>query len=492
MRRRTKIVCTIGPATDSAEQMRALLMAGMNVARLNFSHGEHDEHRARFMRLRAIAAEQDSNLAIMMDLQGPKIRTGPMKDGAGVELTEGAPITLTTRPVLGGANEISTSYAHLPGDVRPGNRILIADGLIELQVLRVAPPDVHCKVLRGGLLGQFKGINLPGANIREPALTEKDREDLAFGLELGVDYVALSFVRAPEDLDAINGIIQEAGASARVIAKIERPEAVERFQEIALRCDGVMIARGDLGVEIAYEEVPEVQKRLIQACNEIGIPVITATQMLESMVQHPRPTRAEVADVANAIFDGSDAVMLSAESAAGSHPIEACAAMARIAFTADAEMMRAPPAERWVRLRTADHQPGVNRRVPQAVRQNSFADAIGQAVCRMAASLRLERIVCFTRTGYTAQAIARYRPGTRITAITDSEATWRALALLWGVQAHLTEDVSGVDDLVRVVDRIVLDQGLARMGDTIIIVAGAPLAAGGRTNLLKLHIVGEE
>ncbi len=491
MRRRTKIICTIGPSVDSPEMLGHLIEAGMDVARLNFSHGDHAEHQRRFETIRRRARELEHNVAVMMDLQGPKIRTGPMEDGATILLQPGDRITLTTEDVTGSQDRISTSYKHLPNDVQPGDRILIADGMIELAVRRVTPPDVLCDVVRGGHVGQFKGINLPGVNVAEPSLTEKDRSDLAFGLALGVDYVALSFVRRPDDLRGIRKIIDESNAPTRVVAKIERPEALDHIDEIIALSDAVMVARGDLGVEIDFARVPEVQKDLIHRCNVAGVPVITATQMLESMVDHSQPTRAEVTDVANAIYDGTDAVMLSGETAAGKYPIEACATMARIAYQADQAMAEAPPAERMVRLRTSD----LRNRAPRLVsdiRKDSFADAIGQAVVRMTEAMPIRRIVCFTRTGYTASAISRYRSPARITAITNNEAVQRRLALFWGVQAYITDDIQHTEQMVQRVEKLLLEHGLTRNGDTIIIVSGSPQAVGGRTNLLKLHVVGRE
>jgi len=485
--RRTKIICTIGPATETPEMIRHLIQAGMNVARLNFSHGTHEQHRRHFERVRQVAGELNANIAIMMDLQGPKIRTGALHGGQEVLLVEGEELTVTTEEVEGTSTRISTTYEHLPHDVKPGDRVLIADGTIELQVRSVAPPEVTCRVVRGGVLGANKGINLPGVNLAAQSLTEKDREDLEFAMDLGADYVALSFVRTPDDIREMRAIIDARGVRTGIVAKIERPEALEAYEEIVTLSDAVMVARGDLGVEVDYEEVPVIQKRLIHKCNELGVPVITATQMLESMVYQQRPTRAEVGDVANAIFDGTDAVMLSGETAAGNHPIDACAVMAKIAFKADEEMAQSAPAERFVQLRTSDTM----RSTTRISGTETYADAIGQAVCRMASALSLPRIVCFTSSGYTASAIARYRPRTRLTAITPSEETLRRCALMWGVSALKTEDTDDIDEMVLMVERMLLEHHMSRVGDTIIIVAGTPLAAAGRTNLLKLHTVGE-
>ncbi len=470
MHRRTKIVCTIGPASESEAVIAALLDAGMNVARLNFSHGDRETHQRHYERLRRIAAARGVNLAIMMDLQGPKIRTGPMRGGADVALEQDAAITITTQAVPGDASRISTSYENLPHDVHPGDRILIADGLIELRVEAVAPPEVHCRVVRPGLLGQFKGINLPGVRIAEPSLTAKDREDLAFGLGLGVDYVALSFVRSAEDIRTLSRAMDAHGRRAGIVAKIERPEALDELVEIARLTDAVMVARGDLGVEIDFAEVPQVQKRLLRICNDAGSPAITATQMLESMVQHPRPTRAEAADVANAIYDGTDAVMLSGETAAGKYPVEACEVMARIARRVDA----AVPAYSAAGIQD----------------NTSFEEGIGEAVCRMVPGQNLRRLVCFTYSGHTAHALARHRPGVPIIALTTSENTQRLLALVWGVEAFLLhDDLDNFDTLLETSETLLHARNLVQRGDVIAVVAGIPLAQPGRTNILKLHRV---
>jgi len=490
MARRTKVVCTIGPASCSREGIRALIESGMNIARLNFSHGDHAEHGERCALVREVAEELGVSVAVMMDLQGPKIRTGDLVDGVHIPLVAGNQIILTSEPVLGTPEKISVSYQQLPYDVKVGDRILLADGTLELRAESVSPPEVHCEIIRGGILGEHKGINLPGVVIQEPSLTAKDREDLAFGLTLGVDYVALSFVRSPDDVRELKALIAASGVYTGVIAKIERPEALERFEEIVALCDGIMVARGDLGVEVPFEEVPIIQKRLIHICNEFGVPVITATQMLESMVTIARATRAEVTDVANAIFDGTDAVMLSAETASGDYPREACRVMAAIAETTDREMASKPPAERWIRLRTSDLRDKSRKRIG-AGHLDSYADAIGQAAARMADALAIKRIVCFTKSGYTAAAIARYRPLAPITVITYSEATRRHCALLWGVTAITTEPVDRLDEMMERVETLLLETGMAELGDKVIIVAGAPITVSRRTNLLQLHTLGD-
>jgi pyruvate kinase len=490
MKRRTKIVCTIGPATSSDEQLALLIDAGMNVARLNFSHGTHEHHRRVYESIRRIAAEKCVNIGILMDLQGPKIRTGRNEGGGYIELVDGEELTITTADVLGNAHRISTSYANLPHDVQVGDRILMADGTLELRVCRVAPPEVVTEIVRGGRLGEHKGINLPGVRIAEPSLTAKDREDLAFGLELGVDFVALSFVRSPGDITELREIIHAAGSKAAIVAKIERPEALECFEEICALTDVVMVARGDLGVEVDFADVPFIQKRLIRICNDTGTPVITATQMLESMVVHSLPTRAEVTDVSSAITDGTDAVMLSGETAAGANPISACAVMAKIAFRTDQENAESPPPRRVNQWRTPVREGGA-RRPAHAPARNVYAESIGRAVCNMAQSLDVRRILCFTTTGYTAAACARFRPPVRITAITPSIAAARRCSVIWGVNAMLVEHVDDFDRMIRVAEERLLQKHLVDVGDTVIIVAGLPFVSAGSTNLLKLHVVGQ-
>lgn len=491
MKRRTKIVCTIGPASSSEEQLALLMDAGMNVARLNFSHGSHEHHRCVYDTIRRVAAEKGANVAVLMDLQGPKIRTGKLAGGTPIELVEGREIVITTEEIEGTQELISTTYANLPHDVSPGDRILMADGTLELRVSRVELPRTVCEVVRGGRLGEHKGINLPGVHVKEPCLTAKDREDLAFGLELGVDFVALSFVRSPDDIVELRQILRAAGSRARIVAKIERPEALERFEEICALTDAVMVARGDLGVEVDFADVPFIQKHLIEVCNDMGVPVITATQMLESMVSHSLPTRAEVTDVASAIADGTDAVMLSGETAAGDYPVAACAVMAKIAFRTDQHMAESPPVARMMRLRTTDLHRANPRRPQHAPEQNFYADAIGQAVCRMTASLDVRRIICFTTTGYTAAACARYRPPAPITAITNSPVTQRRCALIWGVSALVVEHLDDFDKMTAKAEAMLLESGVVHAGDTVVLVAGLPFVEAGTTNLLKLHVIGK-
>lgn len=489
MHRRTKIVCTIGPATRSPEMVERLIDAGMNVARLNFSHANHDIHREQIRIVREAAAKKGANIAILMDLQGPKIRTGKLVEPHRITLEPGAPFTITAEKLVGDVHRVSTTYKSLPNDVKAGDRILLSDGTLELRVESVAPPEVHCTVVRGGELGESKGINLPGVKIAEPSLTEKDREDVALSIAEGADFIALSFVRSADDIRQLRALLQESGSEIGIVAKIERPEALQEFDEIAALSDGIMVARGDLGVEVDFEDVPSIQKRLIASCNELGVPVITATQMLESMVHCGRPTRAEVTDVANAIYDGTDAVMLSAETASGDYPIESCTVMAQVARKTDDEMRKKNSDRRMRHLRQGDLKK--RRQGLAGVHVNSYADAIGQAAYRMSENLDINRIVCFTSTGYTAGAIARYRPGVRITAITNKAITCRKCALLWGVSAVQTKDFDLIEVMVNEVEEQLLRHEAAEQGDSILIVAGTPLAVGGRTNLLKLHTIGD-
>jgi pyruvate kinase len=477
--RRTKIVCTLGPSSNTPDKVSALIAAGMDVARLNFSHGTHDEHRAMFTTVREAARRAGKHVAILMDLQGPKIRTGTLREGNAVTLETGAALTITTRSVEGDASLVSTTYADLPRDVRAGDRILVADGVIQLEVEDIADAEIRCRVIDGGVLGEHKGINLPGVAISSPSVTDKDMEDLEFGLGLGPDYVALSFVRSAGDLRVVRRRMEELGASAPLIAKVERPEAVADMQDILEETDGVMVARGDLGVEMDLWRVPQIQKELIHGCNRRGKPVITATQMLESMMREPRPTRAEVNDVANAIYDGSDAVMLSGETAAGPYPVEAARTMARIALETDEAVA------------AMAHSGAHDEVAPQYGDQPSFSDAIGHAVAHVCETLPIRHVICFSESGYTARAVLRHRPRKPVTVLTRTAAVANRCALYWGAASEVVEELRSTDELVQAVDGYVRRAGLAADGDRIVITAGTPLALGGRTNLLKLHQVGD-
>lgn len=469
--RRAKIVCTLGPATDSAQGLAALLDAGMDIARLNFSHGTHAEHAARLKLLRRLAGERGKTLAVLQDLQGPKIRTGALQDGQPVELRANSTVTITTRRLPGNARLISTNYQALPREVKAGNRILLADGLMELRVERVSGNDIVCRVVNGGYLSEHQGINLPGIALKISALTAKDRADLKFGLKYGVDYVALSFVRRPEDVLELKKLLARAGLHTAVVAILEKPEAIDRLEDIMRVSDAVMVARGDLGVELPPESVPVIQKRVIERANAMKVPVITATQMLESMTVHPRPTRAEASDVANAIFDGTDAVMLSAETASGHYPIEAVRMMARIISAAETS-----PRYGWY---------GRNRRA--ASQTMTVPESICESVAHMTEALRLSAIAVFTQTGSSARVISKYRPRVPVFAFSPRPEINRRTALYWGVHPVLMPPVQSTDRMVEEAANWLQRSGVVKPGAVIAVIAGTPISRRGTTNLLKLH-----
>ncbi len=473
--RRTKIVCTIGPATSSEERLEQLMRAGMNVARLNFSHGTHVEHEQVIRRVRAISARLGCAVALLQDLQGPNIRTGTLQDGKPVTLVDGSHVTITIRDVTGNAQLISTTYKPLPRDVKAGDRILLDDGLLELRVLGTNETDVQCEVVHGGELGEHKGINLPGVAISSPALTEKDRDDLRFGIEQGVDYVALSFVRKPEDAREAQQLIrryiteidgENEERDIPLIVKIEKPEAVEQLDAILAATDGVMVARGDLGVEMPPEKVPLIQQRIISKCNELGLPVITATQMLESMITNPRPTRAEVSDVATAILEGSDAVMLSAETSVGAYPVAAVQMMVRIVIETEAS------------YHAAAHPIQQHR---------SLAQAVSHAARALAEDTHVQSIVVFTRSGNSARLISNDRPRVAILAYTPSEQVYHQLALWWGVWPHRISMQGTTENLIALVEKRLREDGLVHPGEYVVIMGGLPIASQTRTNFVKLH-----
>ena len=468
--RHSKIVCTIGPASDSPRIIRKLLEAGMNVARLNFSHGTHEEHAKNISNLRAAALAAKKTIAILADLQGPKIRTGVLAGGGPVILRTGQEFTITTAKILGDSTRVNTVFESLPREVKPGDRILLSDGLIELRVRQVKKSDVICQVLNGGALGENKGINLPGVKLRVPALTEKDKADLRFALAHGADYIAVSFVRRPEDVVLAKQLIRQAKRETPVIAKLEKPEAIENLDAILQVADGVMVARGDLGVEMNPEAVPVVQKHIIKRAREFRRPVITATQMLESMTENPRPTRAEASDVANAIFDGSDAVMLSAETASGKYPVEAVGMMARIIEAAEGSIQEFP------------------RPVPQE--KLKVAETVAELVCHASRELHMKLIAVFTHSGFTARLISRYRPQVPIIALTPEAETLRRMALIWGVLPLETRDQQRVDTLAEATEKKLLRERLVKKGDVIGIVAGTPMGVRGTTNFMKFHVIG--
>ncbi|MFH1278913.1 MAG: pyruvate kinase [Candidatus Eisenbacteria bacterium] len=465
---RTKIVCTVGPATRSPEMLRMLFDAGMNVARLNFSHGTREEHGEVIDRLRRIGEEGGRSLAILQDLAGPKIRIGPIAKGS-VDLEPGDALVLTARDVPGDGREVSLTYKELPGDVRPGDSLLLSDGQIELVVEETRAPDIRCRVVIGGPLSSHKGINLPARSVHAPILSDKDRADLAFGLGRGVDFVALSFVRSAKDVAEARCFMEEFGRSAPIIAKIEKHEAVDRMHEIVGAVEAVMIARGDLGVEIPIERVPRVQKDLIAEANRAGKPVITATQMLRSMVESPRPTRAEVTDVANAILDGSDGVMLSEETAVGRYPAEAVAMMAKIA----AETERYFPYDTWA-VRYGD-APGV-----------TVEEAVAHSACEMASRIGAAAIVTWTGSGSTTRLVAKHRPRQPVLAVTPDEETYRRLALIWGVVPVCIPRGGSDGDWRAEAVRVARESGLVRSGEPVVVTAGLPLHVPGTTNLIHV------
>lgn len=471
--RKTKIICTIGPASEDINTLEQMIQNGMNVARLNFSHGVHDEHRRRIEAVRSAAEKQNEAIAIMLDTRGPEIRTGTLKDKK-VQLQSGQSFILTSREVPGDEQEVMISYADLPGEVDPGMTILVADGLINLRVERTTEEDIICTVVNGGELGERKGINVPGVRINLPFISDKDRADILFGVEQQVDYIAASFVRSAEDVIEIRRILEQEGADIDIIAKIESQSGVDNLEEIIKIADGVMVARGDLGVEIPSEEVPLVQRRLVEQCNLAGKVVIIATQMLDSMINNPRPTRAEVSDVANAIFDGADAIMLSGETAAGKYPVEAVETMARIASRAE-EIL---PYEDMLR----------SKRSQTTV---SVTDAISYATVATASNLNIDTIVSLTRTGMTARMVAKYRPRADTIAVSPDPKILTRLALVWGVYPVLGSDTTGTDELISDAMIKCQEHGYIQKGDMVVITAGSPAGFSGGTNLLKVHVVGD-
>ncbi len=470
--RRAKIVCTVGPASHSEAMLGELMRCGMDVARLNFSHGTHQEHGRVIDRLRRTAHKAGRSICILQDLQGPKIRTGTLKDHVPVVLKSGSRVTITPREIDGTPSLISTTFQGLARDVRPGACILLSDGLIELRVARVRGQDVECEVVNGGQLGEHQGINLPGVALSIPALTEKDRSDLEFGLEQGVDMIGVSFVRSAADLQAVKKIIAGHGREIPVIAKLEKPQAIDRLEEILEATDGVMVARGDLGVELPPERVPVIQKHVIRRAAEWRKPVIIATQMLESMIENPRPTRAEASDVANAIFDGTDAVMLSAETATGLYPREAVAMMAKIVVEAEQNMQDA-------------------RRRRREKHALSIAETICEAIAHAAEDLPMAAVAVFTESGNTARMISKYRPRAPIYAFSHVARVCNRMNLLWGVRPVLRKPARSAEDMLVAAEQELLRQGRVKAGDVLGVVAGTQMASGS-TNFMRLHAVTAE
>ncbi|MCY1047876.1 pyruvate kinase [Mammaliicoccus sciuri] len=475
--RKTKIVCTIGPASESEEMLEKLMLAGMNVARLNFSHGSHEEHKGRIDTIRKVSSRLNKNIGILLDTKGPEIRTHNMKDGL-IELTKGSEVTVKTTEVEGTKEAFSVTYEKLAEDVEVGSTILLDDGLIELTVksVDIAKGEVHCDVQNTGELKNKKGVNLPGVKVNLPGITDKDASDIRFGIEEGVDFIAASFVRRPSDVLDIRAILEEKENNViKIIPKIENEEGIENIDEILQVSDGLMVARGDMGVEILPEAVPMVQKQLIQKCNKLGKPVITATQMLDSMQRNPRCTRAEASDVANAIYDGTDAVMLSGETAAGLYPEEAVRTMQNIAVAAeDAQDYKKLLSDRSKMIDT------------------NLVNAIGVSVAHTALNLNVESIVAATESGATAQTISKYRPHSHIIAVTPNETTARHMTLVWGVLPVVKKGKQTTDELLNNAVSTAVNTGLVDNGDLIIITAGVPTGETGTTNLMKIHLVGDE
>lgn len=470
--RRTKIVATIGPAIRGKENLRKAIASGMNVARLNFSHGDHENHLQVIRDLRELSEEMRAPLTILQDLQGPKIRVGKFENGA-VEIDEGESVVITVRDVLGKKGLIPSDFKALPQSCQPGGRIMLDDGLLELKIDKVTADEVHCTVVYGGVLKDRKGMNVPGGELSVDCLTPKDLVDLEFGLAHGVDYIALSFVRHGDDIRKLRELIQAKGSHARIVAKIEMLEAIENLEEIVRLSDGVMVARGDLAVEIGQTRLPQVQKQIVKICNSIGRPVITATQMLDSMTENPRPTRAEITDVANAVLDGSDALMLSAESASGKFPFRCIQTMHDIILEVE---------------RNGDYF--YDMRMDEQF--SSVADGIGAASALTALKLNATAIVCLTTSGKTATIIAGYRPKARIIAVTHILPTLNRIELVWGIQTLKIDPYNSSEEAMQQIEKLILEYGLVKPGDKVILTLGVPVLERGTTNALRVYTIGRE
>ncbi|UPM55116.1 pyruvate kinase [Gottfriedia acidiceleris] len=472
--RKTKIVCTIGPASETVEKLVELINAGMNVARLNFSHGSHEEHAARITSIREASKRTGRTVAILLDTKGPEIRTLDFEGGQ-AELKTGNEVIITTEPVVGTAEKFAVSYEGLIDDVHVGSKILIDDGLIGLEVIGIEGNDIRTKVLNSGLVKNKKGVNVPNVRVNLPGITEKDISDIEFGIEQNVDFIAASFVRKASDVLEIRELLGKHGAEyIQIIPKIENQEGIDNIDEILEVSDGLMVARGDMGVEIPPEEVPIVQKLLIKKCNNLGKPVITATQMLDSMQRNPRPTRAEASDVANAILDGTDAIMLSGETAAGSYPIESVSMMNSIALRIEKSLQY----EELFKKRQRENK-------------GTITDAIGQSVAATALNLKVAAIIAPTESGHTAKMISKYRPKAPILAITSDIRICRRLTLVWGVQTEYRERANSTDEMLQHAMEAAQDAKFVSNGDTVIITAGLPIGETGMTNMMKIHVVGD-
>ena len=471
--RKTKIVCTLGPATDREGVLRQMLEAGMNVARFNFSHGSHAEHKGRLDALKALRAELGLPVAAMLDTKGPEIRLRDFAEGS-VRLTAGQEFTLTTTELEGDAHRCAITYADLPGDVKKGDTILLDDGLVRLTVLETTHTEIRCRVENNGVMKNHKGVNVPGVRLNMPYMSQRDREDLLFGVEQGFDYVAASFVRSAADIRELRKLLDTAGSHIRIIAKIENQEGVSNLPEILDAADGIMVARGDMGVEIDFTEIPIIQKDMIAQCVACGKPVITATQMLDSMMENPRPTRAEITDVANAIYDGTSAIMLSGETAAGKYPVEAVKTMDAIARRTEADINHA---KRMTQL--ADGRSRL-----------SVAAATAHAACTTAQEIGADAILTVSQSGTTARLVSRFHPGTPIVACLLDQQVRRQMALYWGVAPIMMPYVNSTDELVSRAVESAEKAGLVKRGDLVVVTAGVPVGVSGTTNMIKVHLVG--
>ncbi|GGL41149.1 pyruvate kinase [Nocardia jinanensis] len=470
MMRRTKIVCTLGPATATEERIRELVESGMDVARLNFSHGEHSDHAENYKKVRQACEDLSRAVGILADLQGPKIRLGRFAEERTVWAT-GETVRITVDDIVGSHDRVSTTYKQLAADAKSGDRLLVDDGKVGLEVIRVEGNDVVCEVTEGGPVSNNKGVSLPGMDVSVPALSQKDIEDLEFALNLGVDFIALSFVRSPSDIELVHDVMDRVGRRVPVIGKLEKPEAIDNLEAVVLAFDAVMVARGDLGVELPLEQVPIVQKRAIQMARENAKPVIVATQMLESMIENSRPTRAEASDVANAVLDGADAVMLSGETSVGKYPIETVRTMARIVHAVESESTNVPP---------LTHTPRTKRGV------------ISYAARDIGERLNAKALVAFTQSGDTVRRLARLHTPLPLLAFTPLPEVRSQLALTWGTETFIVPTVDSTDAMIQQVDQALLSMNRYRKGDLVVIVAGSPPGTVGSTNLIHVHRIGEE
>lgn len=471
--RKTKIICTLGPASENEQVIRELMLAGMNVARLNFSHGSHEEQKRKADLVKKVRKELDLPVALLLDTKGPEIRTGMLENGK-IELKKGQSFVLTTEDILGNEGMVSISYKDLVKDVKPGDSILIDDGLIGMKVNKVTDKEIFCVVENGGMISNKKGINVPGVNLSMPFISQKDYDDILFGIEEGFDYIAASFTRTADDILEIRKILEDKGCqSIKIIAKIENLQGVENIDEILRVSDGIMIARGDMGVEIPFERLPGIQKHFIRSCCQAGKTVITATQMLDSMEENRRPTRAEISDVANAVFDGSSAVMLSGETAAGKYPVDAVKTMARIAEQAEQDAFAAD----------------IYKNIWHAMDHSDNTNAVSAAACTMAEQTYAQAIIADTSTGKAARRVAKYRPAQMILAATPSEKVYHQLALVWGVYPLRTQPVDSVDVLFHCAIEKAKELGYLHSGDTVVMTAGIPLNTHGSTNMVKVQTI---